>query len=141
MDEEPVPLMRASATDEELDRITGSVVDSALAVHRHLGPGLLERVYRICLAKELHGRGHHVEEEVAAPIVYEGVRMDGAYRMDLLVDRKVLVEVKSVEEVHSVHTAQVFTYLKLSGTPVGLLLNFNVRLMKQGIKRVLRVSP
>lgn len=115
-----------------------SVVDSALAVHRQLGPGLLESVYEICLAHELSRRGHAVRTQVALPVVYDAIRLEAGYRVDLMVDESVIVEVKSIEALAPVHDAQLLTYLRLSERRLGFLINFNVALLKQGIKRMIR---
>jgi GxxExxY protein len=110
-------------------------IDAALQVHKSLGPGLLESAYEHCLAHDLGRRGFKVERQLALPIVYEGERLDAGYRLDLVVDRSVIVEVKSLDALAPIHDAQVLTYLKLSGLRVGLLINFNVILLKQGLKR------
>ncbi len=115
---------------------SGQVVDSAIAVHSALGPGLLESTYQACLAYELRKRGLGVLEEVALPVVYDAQRLEIGYRIDLLVQGFIVVEVKSVEGVAPIHRAQLLSYLKLSGKPLGLLLNFNVVLMKDGIVRM-----
>jgi len=115
--------------------VASLIVDAAIKVHRILGPGLLERVYETCLVHELNGRGLRVETQVALPIEYEGLRLDGGFRLDLLIDDLAIVELKSVDKVLPVHDAQVITYLKLSGRRLGFLLNFNVPVMKQGISR------
>ncbi|MDA1142324.1 MAG: GxxExxY protein [Planctomycetota bacterium] len=120
---------------EELNKITGEIVDAAMKVHRELGPGLLESAYQACLLFEMHRRGYKAEKEVELPIVYDGVRIDAGYRIDLLVEGCVIVEIKAVEKVHDVHKAQLISYLKLSGNKVGLLINFNVVLLKDGIMR------
>jgi GxxExxY protein len=114
---------------------SGAVVDAAIAVHSTFGPGLLESTYVKCLAHELRKRGARVEEQVVLPIRYDGMEIGGAYRIDLLVNDEVVVEVKSVLQVHSVHQAQILSYLKLSGRRVGLLINFNVARLKDGIYR------
>lgn len=114
-----------------------SILNAALAIHRALGPGLLESVYEVCLAHELQKCGHGVMAQVPMPVVYEDVRLDAGYRIDLIVDGDVIVEVKSVEALAPVHEAQVLTYLKLSGRRLGYLINFNVALLKQGIKRLI----
>jgi GxxExxY protein len=106
------------------------------AVHKTLGPGLLESTYEVCLAHELERRGLAVSKQVGLPVVYEDVRMDVGYRIDLLVDERVIVEVKSVEAIAPVHEAQILTYLRLSGRRLGFLINFNVALLKQGLRRV-----
>ena len=119
-----------------LTEVTGKIVDAAFTVHTSLGPGLLEAVYETCLEHELLKRGQWVQRQVVFKIVYDTLQFDSAYRVDLLVDNSVVVEVKSVEALLPVHKAQLKTYLKLSGRPVGLLLNFNVALIKDGIVRV-----
>ena len=117
-----------------------AVVDAALAVHRALGPGLLESVYEHCLAHELQERGVDVQRQVTMPVAYRGTHLDAGFRVDLVVGDCVLVEIKAVERLLPVHEAQVLTYLKLSGREIGLLVNFNVVLLKQGIRRLIRVS-
>lgn len=124
---EPVP--------EATNATSGSVVDAAIAVHTAFGPGLLESTYLKCLAQELRKRGARVDVEVALPVWYDGVEIDNAYRMDLLVNEDVIVEVKAVLQIHPVHQAQVLSYLKLSRKRVGLLINFNVVHLKDGIYR------
>jgi GxxExxY protein len=116
--------------------ISGQIVDSAIAVHSALGPGLLESTYQACLSYELRKRGHYVLEEVGLPVVYDTQRLEIGYRIDLLVENSVIVEVKSVDGIAPIHRAQLLSYLKLSGKPLGLLLNFNVPLMKDGIVRM-----
>ena len=113
------------------------VVDAAMTVHRTLGPGLLESAYEVCLAHELEKREASVLRQVPMPVVYDSVKLDAGYRIDLIVNRDVIVEVKSVETLAPVHDAQVLTYLRLSGRRLGLLINFNVALLKQGIKRMI----
>ena len=125
---EPIPA--------ELNRISGQVVDAAYKVHSGLGPGLLESVYEVCLAHELNRRGLSVERQVEVPVEYDGLRLDAGLRLDLLVERSIVVELKSAEALLPVHTAQVLTYLKLTGCRVGLLINFNVPLIRDGIKRI-----
>jgi GxxExxY protein len=116
--------------------ITASIIDAALMVHKNLGPGLLESVYEKCLAFELAERGHDVAVQKDVPLVYRNVRFDSGFRADLIVDGKVLIELKSVEQLLPVHQAQVLSYLKLTGLSTALLINFNVPLLKQGIKRL-----
>ena len=116
--------------------ISGQVVDSALRVHSALGPGLLESAYRACLTYELRKRNLTALEEVPLPVVYDSRRLEVGYRMDILVEDLIVVEVKSVESIAPIHKAQILSYLKLSGKPLGLLLNFNVDLMKNGIVRM-----
>ncbi|MCF8234710.1 MAG: GxxExxY protein [Bacteroidales bacterium] len=112
------------------------ILEASLKVHRELGPGLLESSYEKCLAYELKKRGLKVELQKALPLVYEKIRLEAGYRIDLLVESKVIIEVKSVEALDKVHLAQVLTYLKLSGCKLGLLINFNVALLKNGFRRV-----
>jgi GxxExxY protein len=116
--------------------ISGQIVDAAVKVHSILGPGLLESVYEVALAHELRNRGFQVERQRAVPIVYEEVKFDEGFRLDLLVNDQVVVELKSVEEVKPVHKKQLLTYLRLQDKRLGLLLNFNVNLMKDGITRI-----
>lgn len=112
------------------------ILQCAFTVHCELGPGLLESAYEECLAYELQQNGLLVEKQKALPLVYKSVKLDAGYRLDLLVNSKVVVEIKSVEAINDIHLAQVITYLKLSGCKLGLLLNFNVKSLKDGIKRV-----
>jgi len=120
----------------ELERLATIIVDAGLKVHRALGPGLLESAYEHCLAHELQLRGLAVGQQIPLPIVYEGTTLDGGYRLDLVVEKVVIVEVKAVEAVTPVHHAQLLTYLRLSGCRMGFLMNFNVALFKQGLKRL-----
>ena len=120
----------------ELNSVTESIIGAAIQVHNALGPGLLEGTYEVCLVHELRKRSLHVETQVTLPVVYENVRLDAGYRIDLLVENEVFVELKSVEAFHPIHEAQVISYLKLSGKKLGLLINFNVKLLKNGIKRI-----
>ncbi len=122
--------------NEDINEITKAIIGAAIAVHRELGPGLLESAYEACLAYELHQRGLKVERQKALPLQYRGVKLDCGYRIDVLVEDKVVVEVKAVEHINPVHEAQVLSYLKLSGCHVGLLINFNVKVLKEGIKRL-----
>jgi len=116
--------------------ISKHVIDSAMKVHTVLGCGLLENVYEICLAHELAKRGLGVRKQVVMPIRYEGVALDAGYRLDLLIDEKVVVEIKAVEKMLPLYTAQLLTYLKLGGYKLGLLLNFNTVHLRDGIRRV-----
>jgi GxxExxY protein len=109
-------------------------VDGALQVHKTLGPGLLESAYEHCLAYEIARRGLSVQRQVALPLVYEGEKLDAGYRLDLVIDG-VIIEVKAIDALAPIHDAQVLTYLRLSGLRIGLLMNFNVALLKQGLKR------
>jgi GxxExxY protein len=121
----------------EMNQITGAIVDSAMKVHTALGPGLLESAYEACLIYELQKRGFKVERQVELPVIYEGVRVDAGYRIDLLVEETVIVEIKSVENLLAVHEAQLLSYLKLSQKRVGLLINFNTVHLRNGIKRMM----
>jgi GxxExxY protein len=112
------------------------VVDAAVQVHRELGPGLLEAVYEVVLARELEHHGPRVERQVPVPILYRGLRFEEGFRADLIVEGKVILELKSVEQLSKVHAKQVFTYLKLKGLKLGFLLNFGASLMKDGIQRI-----
>ena len=125
---EPIPA--------EVDRVSREVVDAIFSVHSTLGPGLLESVYEVCLAYELAQRGLQVNRQVALPVNYGGVRLEAGLRLDLLIENCLVVELKTVETILAVHKAQILTYLKLSHHRVGLLVNFNVRLIKDGIVRV-----
>jgi len=118
------------------NEISKEIVDAALKVHRALGPGLLESAYEECLTYELLKKELHIERQKALPVVYEEVKLEAGYRVDLLVENKVIIELKSVEALNDVHLAQILTYLKLSDCKLGLLINFNVALIKQGIRRV-----
>ena len=112
------------------------LLDAAFTVHRELGPGLLESTYEACLSYESVQRGLFIETQIALPVVYKEVKLDCGYRIDLRAERKVIVEVKSVEALNDVHMAQVLTYLKLSGCKLGYLINFNMKYLKDGIKRI-----
>ena len=118
------------------NEISKEIVDAALKVHRQLGPGLLESAYEECLSYELIQRNLLIERQKALPLIYEEVKLEAGYRVDLLVESKVIIEIKSVETLNDVHLAQILTYLKLSDCKLGLLINFNVALIKQGIRRV-----
>ena len=120
---------------ERLNGITEVIIGGAIQVHRVLGPGLLESAYEACLAFELKKRGLRIEEQKPLPLVYDQVKLDCGYRIDLVVEGAVVVEVKSVDALAPIHEAQVISYLKLSGCKVGLLINFNVLQLKQGIRR------
>lgn len=124
--------------ENEIARVA---VDSMLLVHRELGPGLLESSYQHCLAFELAERGLTVETEVVLPLKFKGVKLDAGYRLDIWVERKVILEVKSVEALHPIHTAQLLTYLKLTENRLGLLVNFNEKLVRDGIRRIVNGLP
>jgi len=121
---------------KELNRITETIIGAAMAVHQELGPGLLESAYEACLAYELAECGLAVERQKALPVRYRGIKVDCGYRMDLLVEEKVIVELKAQERLEPIHKAQLLSYLKLSGCKVGLLINFNVRVLKNGVRRL-----
>ena len=120
----------------EINQITGQIVDAAMKVHTKLGPGLLESAYEACLTYELRQRGLQVDTQVSLPISYEDVQLDAGYRIDLLVESQVIVELKAVEKMIPLYDAQLLSYLKLSGNKIGLLINFNVMRLKDGIKRM-----
>ena len=119
----------------EFDPLSKKVIGCAIEVHRHLGPGLLESTYEQCLAHELTLAGISFELQAEAPVVYKGVKIECGYRIDVLVDRQLIVELKCVSEITGVHEAQLLTYMKLSNVSVGLLMNFNVERLKDGLKR------
>lgn len=120
-------------TENELSRIA---FDCALKVHQSLGPGLLESAYEECLFYELKKTGLFIEKQKTLPLIYEEVRMDVGYRIDLMIENKLILEIKSVESLNDVHFAQLMTYLKLTNCRLGMLMNFNVNLIKNGIKRI-----
>jgi GxxExxY protein len=121
---------------KDLNKITEAIISSAIAVHRELGPGLLESAYEACLTFELIERGFLAERQKALPVTYREVSLDCGYRIDLLVENQVIVELKTVESLAPIHEAQLLSYLKLSRCAVGLLINFNVRVLKNGIRRI-----
>jgi GxxExxY protein len=124
-------------TENEISKI---VFECALKVHRNLGPGLLESAYEECLFYELKKANLFVEKQKGMPLIYEDVKLDIGYRIDIIVENKFIVEIKSVEDLNDVHLAQIITYLKLSNCKLGLLINFNVNLLKNGVKRVINGS-
>jgi GxxExxY protein len=121
----------------ELETVFKIVLDCSFKVHTELGPGLLESAYEECLCYELLQSGLQVNKQIPLPLIYKEIKLEAGYRVDLLVENKVIVEVKSVETLADIHMAQIITYLKLSGCKLGLLVNFNVRHLKDGIKRVI----
>ena len=121
---------------KNFDKITEMIIGGAIAVHRALGPGLLESAYEVCLGFELVDRGLSVERQKALPVKYRGVNLDCGYRIDLLVERIIIIELKAVEKIDPIHKAQLLSYLKLSDCKLGLLINFNVRMLKNGIHRI-----
>jgi GxxExxY protein len=126
----------ADAVGVDLNRITRGIIAAAIEVHRHLGPGLLESSYQECVCYELSRMGLSFTREVHLPLSYKGLKLDCAYRIDLLVEDAILVELKSVEQILPIHSAQLLTYLRASNKPIGLLINFNVLVLKDGIKRI-----
>ena len=126
---------------DRINEVTDAIVSSSIEVHRELGPGLLESAYETCLVYELAERGLKVEQQKTLPIVYGQVKLDAGYRLDLVVDGSVIVEIKAVDRLMPIHRAQLFSYLKLSALSVGLLIDFNVRLLKQGIRRIVTNFP
>lgn len=120
----------------ELDEIAKQIVDAAYRVHSKMGPGLLESAYEACMAHELTKRGFRVERQKPQPVVYDDLEIEVGYRLDILVDDKIILELKAVEQLAPIHQAQLMTYLRLSGKTLGFLINFNVPLIKQGIRRV-----
>jgi GxxExxY protein len=132
-DEKSVPAPLSS----KMNVLSGNVVDSAYVIHKALGPGLLESVYEICLTHELKKKKLKVERQVEVPVNYDGIKFDTGFRIDLLVEDHLIVELKAVEVILPVHEAQLLTYLKLCQKRLGLLINFNVPILKEGIKRVI----
>ena len=119
------------------NKISSKIIGASITIHKELGPGLLESSYETCLAYELKEMGLHVKQQQALPVVYKNVKLNAGYRIDLLIENKVIVEVKSVEALVDIHTAKLLTYLKLKDIKLGLLINFNEVLLKNGIKRIL----
>lgn len=119
------------------EKLFKQVLDACFKVHTALGPGLLESAYEKCLAHELLSRGLHLETQKPMPLVYEGLSLDAGYRIDLFVENEIIIELKAVEVIAPVHLAQTLTYLKLAEKPLGLLVNFNVKHLRDGIKRVI----
>jgi GxxExxY protein len=120
----------------EINEITKNIIGAAIEVHRTLGPGLLESTYEACLFYELEQKGLYVERQVELPIKYKNVRLEAGYRIDLIVENEVIVELKSVKELLPVHTAQIITYMKIANKSKGLLMNFNVAKLIDGVKRI-----
>jgi GxxExxY protein len=123
-------------SNDELNQISGKIIELAIAVHRELGPGMLEGAYEVCLVHELVQNGLKADRQVVLPVVYKGIKLDAGYRLDLVVEDSVIVELKAIEQIHPVHAAQLLSYLRMSGSRLGLLINFNVKLLRDGIKRV-----
>lgn len=128
--------MTESLEKEEPNSLTGKIIGAAIEVHRGLGPGLLESTYEACLIYELNLKKLKVEPQKSMPVFYKDVTLDCGYRADLVVENQVIVEIKSVSSIAAIHEAQVLSYLKLSGCKVGLLINFNVKMLKEGIRRI-----
>jgi GxxExxY protein len=120
----------------ETDPLTGGIIGAALTVHKELGPGLLESAYQACLAEELRSQSINFRREVPVPLVYKGIQLDCGYRLDFLVEEQVIVECKAVESLAPIHDAQVLTYLRLTGKHRALILNFNCKQLRNGIKRL-----
>ena len=118
-----------------LNELTDAIIGAAIEVHRVLGPGLLESTYEMCLCRELSIRGIPFERQIPIPVEYKGVKLDCGYRADIVVDETILIEIKAVDSVLSIHDAQLLSYLKLGGWKIGLLINFNVELLKHGLRR------
>ena len=131
MGNEYVPL------SDEINAVSRVIVDGAFKVHKALGPGLLESVYEICLYHELQKAGLKVMRQVNVPVVYDNIKFDAGFRLDLLVDEKVIVEIKAVDDMNPVFDAQVLTYLRLTNIRLGMLINFNAAVIKKGIKRLI----
>ncbi|MGA0854766.1 MAG: GxxExxY protein [Luteolibacter sp.] len=128
--------MKEGNSTNQIDRIAKEVVDAAFKVHCALGPGLLESAYEACLAHELTKRGYSVERQKPQPVIYEGLEIEVGYRLDLIVENLIIIELKAVEQLAPIHQAQLLTYLKLSNKQIGFLINFNVPLIKDGIRRI-----
>ena len=128
--------MPTSRSRTEIEAIGAEIIDGSIKVHSTLGPGLLESAYQACLAQELRSRGLFVETQVEVPVVYEGIRLDVGYRIDLLIERSVIVDLKAVKAIHPIHQAQLLSYLKLSNHRLGFLINFHVVHLRDGIKRM-----
>lgn len=126
---------------DELDSITRRIIGAAIEVHRSLGPGLPESAYEACLACELHNLGLKIERQKPLPVAYKHVNLDCGYRLDLIVEDAVIVEIKAVDQLAPIHDAQLLSNLRLSGKRVGLLMNFHVRVLKNGLKRIVNEFP
>ncbi|MCH7683691.1 MAG: GxxExxY protein [Gemmatimonadetes bacterium] len=132
---------RRGRRDERVNELTNEIIGAAIEVHRALGPGLLESTYEGCLLHELAERELYTERQKALPVVYKGFHIDCGYRIDLLVEREVIVELKAVARIEPIHEAQLLSYLKLSGCHIGLLINFNVKQLTMGIRRLVHELP
>lgn len=127
--------------EERLNKITETIIGVAINIHRTLGPGLLESAYEACMVYDLTQAGLKVKQQKPLPVVYRGVKLECGYRMDLMIENEVVVEIKSVEKLLPIHKAQLMSYLKLSDCKVGLLINFNIEVLKDGIQRVVNNFP
>jgi len=121
----------------EEQELTGKILKCAYEIHSALGPGLLEKVYEECLSYELVANGLYVRRQLELPVIYKDIVIESGYKIDLIIENKIILELKAVAELHPIHTAQLFTYMKLSGCKIGYLINFNVESLKEGIKRYL----
>ena len=126
---------------EDLNKISYTIIGLAIEVHKHLGPGLLESAYQECLYFEIKNEGLIVEKEKSLPIIYKGLKLEQGYRIDLLIENKLVIELKTVDNFTPVHYAQILTYLKLGKYPLGLLLNYNSKILRNNIKRFINTSP
>ena len=131
----------AAAQADQLNAVTEQIIGAAMDVHRLIGPGLLESAYEVCLAFELRARGFRVEQQKPLPVIYKEVKLDCGYRLDMVVNECVIVEVKAVEKLNPVHDAQLLSYLRLLNYRVGLLLNFHCTMLKHGIRRIVNDFP
>jgi len=120
---------------EELNKLSKIILDASIDVHREMGPGLLESIYELCLSDELNSRGLHIENQVSIPLLYKGKELSKDFRIDILVENTIILEIKSLESILPVHEAQIISYLKLTDKRLGFLINFNVALLKHGFKR------
>ena len=130
-----------SKISEDLNKISYTIIGLAIEVHKHLGPGLLESAYQECLYFEIKNEGLIVEKEKSLPIIYKGLKLEQGYRIDLLIENKLVIELKTVENFTQVHYAQILTYLKLGKYPLGLLLNYNSKILRNNIKRFINTTP
>ncbi len=126
---------------DRLDQITRRIIGAAIEVHRHLGPGLLESAYEAGLAYELKQLGFRIEQQRLLPVVYKDVKLDCGYRLDIVVEDAIILEIKAIEQLAPIHDAQLLSYLRISGMKVGLLMNFHVRVLKNGLKRIVNEFP
>jgi len=126
---------------DQLDQVTRQIIGAAIEVHKAIGPGLLESAYQACLAFEVRQRGLKVEEQVPLPVLYKEVKLDCGYRLDLLVEDSVIVEIKAVEQLCPIHDAHLLSYLRMAHKHVGLLINFHNRVLKDGLKRIVNEFP